>query len=240
MSPRWDAFQESTEPFRLMYAQVTKAIRRFAENRPPEESAWIQKLVDGFEREYRAWETTPSPAIRAYLRKVDEHGRDSRLLRLIGHAYLHISYDLPRVIAESTLASGLSESQARTVYELMMPLFRRVWADSVRRPEVVGNWAAGFRLLAQDYLDVSVYYVLALRYQAWSNSRRMNPSTEQQLGEWVYFYLNDTPRTRNPVRWIARLQPPVLRDDADFTIGPETLRETPERSGLTGKLPSGH
>ena len=59
----------------------------------------MQFLIDHFEIEYQLW--AEKPELRIYLELSDRCIRANPLLSVLAHAYLHVCYDLPRVIADS-------------------------------------------------------------------------------------------------------------------------------------------
>ncbi len=179
-----------------------------------------------------------------YLEDVERKANGRKWLKLIGHAYLHISYDLPRVIARTLRERPeLDRHNARHLYEDLRDTFSESWVELAGNSQVLGPVAWIGRLLPRECLEASIHYVLSLRYQAWSNAEVIHGSVpgddvnrlEAELLEWTEYYLKEVPRSWNPIRWIAKLQAPLLRERVDFLLGPARLRERPEKPGLKGK-----
>ena len=98
--PRWPAFEQSTSPFRTLYQEVNQRLHvRGLALATEEERQWMQFLIDHFEIEYQLW--AEKPELRIYLELSDRCIRANPLLSVLAHAYLHVCYDLPRVIADS-------------------------------------------------------------------------------------------------------------------------------------------
>lgn len=236
-------FVENTSGFRILYDSVSVRLRRRLRDFEPPFAFWLEELIAGFQKEYEGWGHAQSP-VTAYLESVEGKAAGRKWLKLIGHAYLHISYDLPRVIARTLRKQPkLDPHSARYVYEDLRDTFSQSWVDLAGNAQVVGSIALIGRLVPRDYLEASIHYVLSLRYQAWSNAEVIRRSAtakevkrlEAELLDWVEFYLDQVPRSWNPVRWIAKLQAPLLRDREDFLIGSTRLRETSEKPGLKGR-----
>jgi len=96
----WQDFSTATTAFSAIYSDVTGRLRAIA-SRPTVQDTnrqWFDYLIHGFHDQYLAWQWKPD--VRAYLLGF-HRARVPRLFSLSGDVYLHISYDLPRVIATS-------------------------------------------------------------------------------------------------------------------------------------------
>src|SRR6185295_16990242 len=88
------------------------------------ECRWPTTLIDEFQLERNAW--LQAPVYEPYLR---ECARFSLMvLRAVAGVYLHVSYDLPRVIAKNWMGSAPwedepTEYRAESMYFGLSPLF---------------------------------------------------------------------------------------------------------------------
>jgi len=82
-------------PFDLAYAKVTQKVTAYRSS-TPNEQLWLQSLVDGFKAERDLWDTAAD--LDPYFLRCTR--LKHRLLHLAVCAFLHISYDLPRVIPD--------------------------------------------------------------------------------------------------------------------------------------------
>src|SRR4029077_2654291 len=67
------------------------------------DEAWFRALMVSFHDKFKEWPSLGPGDVYDYLRLFESRGVDP-LLRLAAHAFLHIGYDLPRVIAKSLAA----------------------------------------------------------------------------------------------------------------------------------------
>ena len=84
-------------PFDRTYRKVTDKIALY-DAADPAERRWLNALIDGFQAERDVWDTTPE--LSPYFLRCTR--LKHRLLHLAVCAFLHISYDLPRVIANGS------------------------------------------------------------------------------------------------------------------------------------------
>src|ERR1700682_3474157 len=97
-------FKETTRSFSLLYREVTEVMTQYGSELPQPEKEWLDYLIKAFWKNFEAWEYKAE--VRDYLLRFKKRGV-FKVYQLIGHAYLHIAYDLPRVIADShTNANG--------------------------------------------------------------------------------------------------------------------------------------
>src|SRR5687768_10086214 len=87
----------STDGFLHLYHRVTDGIDTHARDRcwQPFEALFFDYAVAGFFVEYVKWSSAP---INTYLTLF--HNVRYRALQVVGHAYLHVAYDLPRVLVQ--------------------------------------------------------------------------------------------------------------------------------------------
>lgn len=102
-------FPERTRPFQLLYEEVTARLTKVADGLPSRESSWLRWLIQRFWESHLEW-IAGDPRVAEYLYRF-HRGYSPRALRVIGHAFLHIAYDLPRDIDWSfTGAPSASEA----------------------------------------------------------------------------------------------------------------------------------
>jgi hypothetical protein len=96
------SFRSGTTAFRLFYKRVSAAIRQYASAQDWSgfESVYIELLLSGFFQEFVHWENPNPPALGEYLALVERRS-SFRAYALMGHAYLHMAYDLPRTVADT-------------------------------------------------------------------------------------------------------------------------------------------
>src|SRR5262245_11896608 len=100
-------FAAETRPFRLLYDEVTELMQLQSEGLEGKERLWFESLIQGFQTEYEAW--PKKPHVIRYLIRL----RGSwQLLRVMAHTFLHIAYDLPRVIADSLRPQSVERHRA--------------------------------------------------------------------------------------------------------------------------------
>jgi hypothetical protein len=165
--------------FARLYEDVTSALESFVLDGLIRghithwERDWFKTLIDGFTIEFRAWPDYPSGhPIRAYLDAFEE--RTPAQLRLAAHAFLHIAYDLPRVIAGTlrTLPPP-SRMALRSLFLRPAPLFRQIMLDQMRR----GTFGILFRPLGfLRPAEILGYWLLALRSVAWIHAESLADS----------------------------------------------------------------
>src|SRR5882724_11627157 len=85
---------EYFEPFDRTYRLVTQRIRERTANFSPDEIRWMERLIVEFQYERDRWNEDKLKDYRKEWKRLR-----FALARLAAAAYLHVSYDLPRVIA---------------------------------------------------------------------------------------------------------------------------------------------
>jgi hypothetical protein len=166
------------EPFDQTYSEVTAVMRRSADGfAATRERDWLTRLIKEFQNERDAWPTIPSLA--AY-RDACARVRP-RFLRLIVCAYLHISYDLPRVIADNwpgqdDWAAGPFEDRGEHIYFDLEPVFPDVLGQIAGRWSVMGGYSVVLRFVSRNLLRASSHWLLRLREAAWRHARTLSSS----------------------------------------------------------------
>lgn len=101
--------------------------------------------------------------------------RKSKVEWLAGCAYLHVCFDLPRVLADTPGSScGITNDQSTREYFALEPIFRRTFGDVADKSSVTGfGWAlmggVGKRV-NRDAIELTATWVLFLRTRAWVHS----------------------------------------------------------------------
>jgi hypothetical protein len=167
----------------------------------------------GFFHEYTKW--SGPPGIAAALAA----SRDQPVaFRTVTAAYLHVAYDLPRVIADalrSFKGSVSDNDHIGSFLQLQEPL-RAVLLEAGKDVAIMGYVAPVIRWLPgrSHFLTVFGNWVLVLRSNAYHRAqmlRRMKPAdrpaAESALLSAVALAIVNVSRQhpRNPIAWVARL-----------------------------------
>ncbi len=168
--------------FRDLYDEVTGTLRFFADDGvrrheiSPFEDRWLVELIDGFEAEWRAWDCTAhTGALSHYLSLFDDE-RMSSSLQLAGHVFLHIGYDLPRVIARMLrkIKPPRDRIRLRSLFLRPAPLFRELLVKRIAR-----QLPSPFRRMLAQFKPAEVlgYWILSLRSVAWIQGETLADTT---------------------------------------------------------------
>ncbi|GEM_PF-2725412 len=166
-------FNKRLVPFSKTYGEVTKRLSDYRTHNPdslaPYELDWFGGLITDFQNEFDKWKNTNHPLrkhLEAYL------GTNKRAFWLIGSVYLHVAFDLPRVIADKMpdVFKGKYPDclrRARGIYLKQAPVFLEVFRQFASDTEVVGKLAWLTWPMPKGVLEVVGHWVLALRTSAW-------------------------------------------------------------------------
>ena len=219
-----------TPPFEEMYDQVTTSLKGFAAKIPSAtEEAWFNYLIESFLRNYKLWANDPN--IAGYL-KIFKGGK---LFRLIGCVYLHVGYDMPRVIANSFLGdkSGqlddvgifipptISRAKGARLYLVPTPTFSDLLIKNSTKWSVIGAYSIfGWLPGLESVMRCFGHWVIVLRTTAWMQaeilqSSPIRQSLEAKLLKDMENAAATLKRTYLPPQWMAQLVPPSLA----FSIG---------------------
>lgn len=127
---------------------------------------WYRYLIDAFLVEFDQWESPACHDISHYL-TLFNRGRLPSAFRTAGHAFLHIGYDLPRVLANSMTTPPFDQiprSRLRTLFLWPAPMFRQVFLEQIK-DGMFGALARPFGYVKP--LEILAYWILALRSVAW-------------------------------------------------------------------------
>ena len=205
------------KPFDLVYEEITQRIRQFAVNLTnKDEVTWLNILIVAFRHESDKWDT--NGLLDAYRREV-EH-LHWRVLQLTAGAYLHVSYDLPRILATNWPGSdhlpAPNEQRGEIIYDQLSPEFRGAIASVCTRPEIVG--IAGLPIGRISFVAaIAGHWIQNLRRAAWSHAHQMLAcsSADREQLENVLLTAVTTSLTHT-TRWapwsFLYLYPPLLPD----------------------------
>src|SRR6478752_8785561 len=122
---------------------------------------FIEGLVKGFIGEYKTWSVPSNPDIDRYLDRFERSNSD---LRLAAHVFLHVAYDLPRVICQSFDAYPSVRASGRSAFVRPGPRFLKQFLQQMRKGAF--GWTA--RLVGRvDAAQALGYWLVALRSVAW-------------------------------------------------------------------------
>lgn len=177
------------EPFDITYREVTSQIRLFRLGASHDGSAeWLSVLTDRFWVERHLWEAN----LENNFQYREYFSVASRLrwkvLHLTACAYLHISYDLPRVLADNwpgtgNFRHGPDEAAGERAYFALHPVFQAAIIAVWRNPKVVGIAVVLSRIFPEGTSAVLVQSALHLRRAAWMHAERLRNASNRRYIE---------------------------------------------------------
>ncbi len=164
-------------PFESLYDSVSAEIELFRDNTPStltaDDRQWLTLLVTGFRSRFDEW----IPVETEYLRTLYQQNWST--FTICGHASLHISFDLPLVIA-SSLRGGMEHEKL-----LRAEHFERVYVDleKVFIEAMHAKWERPWLIEALqwrplEFESVFLTWLLALRREAWFRAKELARSDE--------------------------------------------------------------
>jgi hypothetical protein len=157
-------------PFDLTYQKVTGKIAVYRSS-TPNEQLWLQSLIDGFQAERDVWDTTPD--LSPYFLRCTR--LKHRLLHLAVCACLHISYDLPRVIADRWPGRAPWRDPPRLrgqwVFFDLASTFPEALQEISKDRKVMGYPSRIAWLVPPTAMEALGHWVLHLRTAAWIHAR---------------------------------------------------------------------
>jgi hypothetical protein len=223
-----------------MYDEVTEKLEDFIDSPNSytlvdSEKDWLRYLIEAFRSDYEAWERG-EPKLVDYLQRFHRGRLTPRIFTFVGHAYLHIAYDLPRDIADSlsnntppyskvdrhdtSIPQAIDLLRARGIYLAQAPTFLELMEKSARKMSITGvvgllSKAIPARL---GIFRVLGNWILALRNAAWIHGESLNQVSaydrqqlEQRLLDAVHEAAKEVVGVKwNPFAWPSRLQSPAL------------------------------
>jgi len=163
-------------PFDEIYDAVTDRIRERASKLPvPVETAWLNQIVVDFKSERNRW---PDSAQLVLYRRQWKRLR-FRVVRLVAAVYLHVSYDLPRVLADNWPAKGIwsggpSEPQVERLYFDLRSIFSDIFSTRARRLQVTGIFAPMLWIVPLALISNLRHWVSHLREATWRHGRTLS------------------------------------------------------------------
>ncbi|EKS34335.1 hypothetical protein HMPREF9695_04245 [Afipia broomeae ATCC 49717] len=150
---------------------------------PPPESDWLLCLIVEFYRERMKWNSDSRFA--SYQRAWSK--LDSKFMRLAAAAYLHISYDLPRVLADQQPSIApwinLSRAQAFYLFFKLDPIFPTVFSRIAKDRKIVGYVAYFVRPISSRLLRSVSHWVPLLRRAAWTHGQELAARSDRRFVE---------------------------------------------------------
>jgi hypothetical protein len=203
------------EPFDVTYALVTEQMRERADSSERSEREWVMALIEEFREERNVWET--SAVLHDYVE--GSQRLRARYLRLVAGAYLHISYDLPRVIANNwpggpCFPAQPDKHQATVLYLRLASVFPDVMKDVMKNSLVVGLLLSTISKLFRldDMIKVPAQWMQRLRSDAWIHADILQGSPNRaQIEQRMIFAMQRALRDVSNLRpWTyAGLSPPA-------------------------------
>lgn len=182
----------------------------------------LEFMIESFFDEYERWpETRPDDFAKKYLEMWHRKSK-ARAYRLIGQAYLHIAWDLPRVVEKCYPLGELeqfriSEADAIDHFRGTNSLFEDVLYDNLKRYRVAGMFAPGGRLVERrSHLLNSVFiWIVCLRMDAFafgaSLGKHLPKDREELLEIQKQAILNAASEaTKRRFGWLALVKPPTI------------------------------
>lgn len=213
---------EGTRGFRGLYAQVTRALREYADTHGDwhsEDKEFLEFLISGFWQEYVAWKTNGQ--VLDYLEKFQKRSL-FKAFPVIGQAFLHMAYDLPRTVADCMLANpalALKDPKTSQRFVELEKCFSNMFPNAVRDRKIFGILSVPCRLLGHKsaLLRLLGRWVEVLRPRAWiagdilSKNRANRARMEAKLLADVNAAADEVVKKYwNPLYWTAFLTPPMV------------------------------
>jgi hypothetical protein len=212
---------ELTEPFYIVYQGVTSAMRNYYRGHP-ESRLFLEFMIEKFFDEYETWpDGTPDSFARDYLRDWNK-SRKGPAYRLIGQAFLHIAWDLPRVVVDCFPMGELerlriSEADAGEHFRATNGIFEDVLFENFKNYKVSGVFAAGGKALKprSKLLNQVFIWIVATRTDAWvlgSDLAKQSEYRRAQIKKALQAAIKKSAREaqEGPFGWMGLIKPPVL------------------------------
>ena len=222
-----DEFAKFTGPFKKLYEKVTDEIQLHPVYQQPRgfPRDWLETIVRDFWREFDSWGS--ASRYSEYFKVSEQRNLKSPLLHVVVCAYLHISYDLPRILAEDWpdkdrwpwywpfLRNGKHAKMERLYFSLA-PIFPRVFKSCADDTDIVGAYGRVSSVLpprmTHDAMLMAASWALHLRSVAWIHGCRLaseapieREASTARMMQAMVAALEDV--TDNPLT-AGRLQPP--------------------------------
>jgi hypothetical protein len=171
------------DPFDTVYSAVTKRLKERATTLSAADNMWLCRLMETFLDERKRWNDTKElEQYRARWLQLR-----TRILRLVAGAYLHVSYDLPRAIADDwpgrgRWVHGPDEFKGQAVFQSIKDVFTDSLRANAKRRSVVG-YAFFLGFLPRGMLAWIGIWLLHLRRAAWDHARILANQPNRQQRE---------------------------------------------------------
>jgi hypothetical protein len=166
------------DPFDELYGTVTELMDARAKGLTDNlERLWLTCLIRRFLRERKKWCSDEYEIYRNACA-----GLESRLLRLVAGAYLHVSYDLAKVLGRSWPGAGrwreLNDYSAESIYFSLSPDFPESML-LLRNPSKALGFAS-FVVRFPNACRAASRWVLRLRESAWKHGHVLATRSDTQ------------------------------------------------------------
>jgi hypothetical protein len=188
------------EPFDITYRKVTIEMKdRAAREGPTARAQWLAVLIQEFQNERMNWEDweDSQETLSEYDKQFNGYLSQCQRLRprylhLVAGAYLHISYDLPRVMADNWPGGPKfpvepQEQDATSLYLSLADIFPSVTERTIKDPRVTGPFLSWIARLIRPagLLHVPGQWMQRLRSDAWLHAsllRKLPNRTDREIG----------------------------------------------------------
>jgi Family of unknown function (DUF5995) len=188
-----DLHRRHVTQFKGLYDAVTKEIEQYRDNAEnglsEHEREWLTTLILGFRERFETW----IPEETKYLQTL--YGQTDEPFTLPCHAYLHIAYDLPLVIAATlqpragSNAPVVNKDRARQIFFSMTGAFKNAMNSDWPKPMMV----ALLQLRALDAEGLFLNWIALLRAGAWNSACDLaharetdRPTLRRKLHQQIY------------------------------------------------------
>jgi hypothetical protein len=204
-------------PFDITYGEVSRKIRDYITSlSDPAEAEWLKKIMWNFQTEADLWDYKGE--LTSYRSSMSD--LKLNILRLAAGAFLHISYDLPRVLANNWPGKPPNDppplEQGLRLYDYIGTFFSDVMDDILFRSEVVGVVGPALQWpLAKRAMKL---WLVNLRNTAWMHAHQLAhyPAAQRaQLEQRMLSKIADAlDNTSHWMPWdVLKLSPPDLLND---------------------------
>ena len=231
--PAKDDSIRDTREFWLFYCEVTDKIRATYKNTNKKaECEFLEFLIGEFYEEYKCWDPAyKGPFDRERQKYFDLFTRVPRSLRSMSHAYFHMGFDLPRVIARYLAQPPLplNPPDASLTYVRLNPLFSDILEHSRKSREKNGIYGVIANVLPLKSLSrIPGHWIIGMRLAAWiygSALTHMNLNQQTNFENRLIDEMTKVAKqvvkdhTWNPIFWLNRFFPSVVLLAVPFAPG---------------------
>jgi hypothetical protein len=211
-----DLSSEYFRPFDEIYEAVTARMVDRADRLPADnERNWLKQIIADFQSERDLWpDSDPLDPYREQWARLR-----FRVVRLVASVFLHVSYDLPRVLANNWPARGVwsggpSEPRGEWLYFDLRSIFSDILSTRARRLQVTGIYAPILWCVPLKLIGNLAHWISHLREGAWRHGRTLaylnatdRADTEQRMVQAMSLALGDV----SNLPWTFTLPGPATR-----------------------------